>query len=172
MLESAILEGGLGGNFVSPEEAELLIGKSMAGAEEDGSFRKAADAEDELRKIEEIMGISFEEMKTLYESMAPEDAMAIVLKTFEKIPADLIEKTLLTVDGLKKIGGKIICWASMKSPMEASMIAASVMILTMGEGDLESLCAEIGENDNHIEVAEKRSADGGIHSSDLHQRIM
>lgn len=107
-------------------------------------LKKAEQVEMELNKIEKIIGISAEEMLSFYETIAPEDARDIVTKTIEKIPMGFMRGALWTVDNLKQCGGKIILWASKKSPREAAIIAASVMILTLGSGIAQEATADDG----------------------------
>ncbi len=103
----------------NPEEKEAL-------------FQKAEQVEAELAKIESMMGISAEEMLSFYETITPEDAEDIVTKTIEKIPMGFMKGDLWTTGKLKQFGGQIMLWASIKSPLEAAMIAASVLIVLGG----------------------------------------
>jgi hypothetical protein len=183
MLESVILEDGLAESVLGLEN--LLIGNSEGSEEEKKDFKKASDAEKELKQISKLIGIDEEEMRTLYDSMTPEDARDIVVKTIERIPMGLMKGTLWTLDNLKKFGGKIICWASVASPREAAMIGASVMILTMGEGNIgETFCEE--SDDVKKDDADGSGAMAGsekgpesccskgqpVHSSNLHRILM
>jgi hypothetical protein len=113
--------------------------------EREDLFKKAEQVEMELDKIEKIMGISAEEMMSLYKTITPEDARDIVTKTIERISDEVKKGAIWTADNLNQHGGGIIFWASKKSPREAVMIAASVMILVLGTGVVqEALADEIG----------------------------
>ncbi|HCU71191.1 MAG TPA: hypothetical protein DIC35_05585 [Candidatus Moranbacteria bacterium] len=178
MLESAI-ERGLGGNFFSPEEAKFLMEDSTEKRKENEPFKKAEieNVESEFEKIQEMMGISAAEIKMFYESITPEDAKDIVVKTIEKIPSDFMKGDQWKIDSLKKFGGRIMCWASMKSPMEAPMIAASIMIITMGEGNIaDCIPGETNYSDQEIsqfEVEQEKDAfrNYPINSRELHKGI-
>jgi hypothetical protein len=121
--------------------------------EKDELFRKAEQVEQELERIESMMGISAEEILSFYEMISPQDAQDIVEKTIQRIPLGLMKGTLWTVDNLREFGGKIMLWASMKSPREAAMVAASVMILTLGSGQIVE-AAEVDLNAGQESISE------------------
>ncbi|EKE10666.1 MAG: hypothetical protein ACD_15C00217G0014 [uncultured bacterium] len=180
MLESAILETGQVRNFLGQEEAKFLMGNMADDREDKKSFKKAGVeiVGREFDKMQEMMGISAEEIKMFYESITPEDAKDITAKTIERIPQDFMKGDLWTTENLKKFGGKIIFWASMKSPMEAPMIAASIMIITMGEGDIAD-CSADGINSNESYMVDGIEQEEGIGyrnypipSSELHKGIL
>lgn len=182
MLESVILEDGLAESVLGLEN--LLIGNPEDSEEEKRDFKKAGNVERELEQISKLIGIDEEEIRMLYDSMTPEDARDVVVKTIERIPMGLMKGTLWTLDNLKIFGGKIICWASVASPREAAMIGASVMILTMGEGNIgETFCEDGDDGKNSPDDPEAMAGDGRkpessrttgrpIHSASLHKNLM
>ena len=182
MLESVILEDGLAKSVLGFEK--LLIGDPEDSEEEKRDFKKASNVGRELKQISQLIGIDEEEIGMLYDSMTPEDARDIVVKTIERIPMGLMDGTLWTLDNLKKFGGKIICWASVASPREAAMIGASVMILTMGEGNIgETFCEDGGDGKNNKHDLGAMAGDGKdpeppcgmgqpVHSSSLHRTLI
>lgn len=148
MLESVLLEKGLEGKTFGLENLNKKIENSLPGSEErEDLLRKAAGVERDMDRIEKMMGISAEEIMSFYETLSPEDAKDIIIRTFEKIPPGVIDDSLKNIDQLKKIGGKIMCWASIKSPMEAALIAASIMIIVTaepGSSEAAGFASEIG----------------------------
>jgi hypothetical protein len=179
MLESAILETGQVGSFLGLEGTKFLREDAVGDGREDKTFKKAeiGSVGREFEKIQEMMGISAEEIEMFYESITPEDAKDIATKTIERIPRDFMKGDLWTTENLKKFGGRIICWASLKSPMEAPMIAASIMIITMGEGHIEDRStseAIHGEQEaQQIEVEQEGTGykNYPIPSHELHKQI-
>lgn len=132
MPESATLEEGLNGGFFGQGTRSALIGNFATEADTDRSLERMAQLRNEFAKIEEKIGISAQEIMSFYETITSEDARDIVVKTIEKIPMGYMNGTLWTVENVNLNGGKIMLWAAVKSPREAAIIAASVMILTMG----------------------------------------
>ncbi|MFA5994689.1 MAG: hypothetical protein WC823_07065 [Parcubacteria group bacterium] len=152
------------------ERVNAQIENSGNDREKEEFFKKAEQIESELNRIEEVMGIDAEEMLSFYEAITPQDARDVVTKTIERIPMGFMKGTLWTVDNLREFGGKIMLWASIKSPREAAIIAASVMILTMGGGMAQEAMADESEpveithmaDANMVEMSNNNTAQEGL----------
>lgn len=160
------------------------IGDNIIEENGDELFRRAEDINSDLKKLKILFhDIDMESVSSYYEAMTPEYASYTVAEKIEKIPLDSMHGALWTVDNLREFGGKIIHWASINSYENLDELVASVMILTVGNDNLENTDgdaaekAELAPGDSASSMDENRAENGlamgePVHSQDVHKRII